>query len=257
MARILDPLPSLLLIVGAILPTTQGCASLVFGYVHVMQTITTQYSRREFQVIDGETDQPVKKAFVFVEGADASVHNGSGFTDKNGKITLRVAKYVSGASHAEAEGYLHSIGHANGNPEKGQRPSPLTIIRIYRQPAPVAGLEIPAGFRGVFRVRWPQRYLNTPDDYSSTTWPAGQREFYTKVDPDDPITVAILPPLMGEQHGGLWCARLDDGTPFVSRTRSRAADGRASISISCRTCAIESHLARTVLPFSNWETRRI
>src|SRR5688572_16854243 len=99
-----------------------------------------------------------------------------------------MARHIGRGFHARADGYLwnEAVAAADGQT--------AVIVPLYRAPEPLAGVEIPRGFRGILRV---QEGAEPQIPGVPASWPAGQREFYTVVRPDG-ITKLEAPPKLGD-----------------------------------------------------------
>ena len=185
------------LILAALFLTAAGC-----GW-------NVNYDRVNVRVIDGDTGRPVSHASVSAPRGSWGATGDRDTADADGRATLRVARHVGRGVEADPAGYLSSVNYRGGVGE-------VTIL-VYRPPRPLAGITIPAGYRGILRIGTrdggPAAMPQPPDP--GPPWLGGKREFYTKADVSGLTDVAPPPRLTPFQ--GLaepWIARFDDGTPL-------------------------------------------
>ena len=188
-----------------------GCTWLALGvnnahHMTLERAITPRVEQR-VRVLDAETGEPVAGAHVVVvhnfDWMDDWVVEGTSGAD--GVATLRLATeylhLVSG--HVTATGY-----HGRDDFDINVDSNDAADVHIYREPSPSMGLRVPNGFVGSFVYRLGK----TKYDFAfPPTFPAGQRVWWTEVDPAGAETVVEQPPLLG---GTGW-----DGVPVARVTR--------------------------------------
>lgn len=191
--------------------TSVGCDSFPFIVSDLSAQLTARYEHYNVLVLDGDTAEPIKKARVRGPYTGGAMSRDSGWTDSKGRIRLRASCHSENPKFtAEAEGYLWGELYTGTVSRNGKD----VTIELYRPPAPLIGITIPNGFRGVIEVQFAGG--NTPWP-THRTWTPGQREFYTPIEIDG-VTVLLASPIPRgierEGAGGVWIVRFDDGTPL-------------------------------------------
>src|SRR5690348_3376839 len=103
---------------------------IVVGCTSLLGCASADYVSPQFVVFDGETNQPIKDAYIHAPGEWGTSTRG-GKTDANGRAKVRMAQWVSEPS-VEASGYLIS-------PYLDPPRDRVEIrVALYRAPIPVA-----------------------------------------------------------------------------------------------------------------------
>jgi hypothetical protein len=175
-----------------------GCAKDAAHDMTPERGLASRQTKR-FRVLDAETRKPIPDALV-IAVHDLDLMNDltiRGRTDANGIVTLQLAReYLHLLSvSVEPVGYIsrHSLGF--DEPGTGRFADDPTDIYVYREPAPAAGLRIPAGFRGPIVYQHdstPQREFRFPPDF-----PPGTRVWWTDLALDGVTVIAAAPKLGG------------------------------------------------------------
>jgi hypothetical protein len=140
--------PSFLFLKVSLLLCT-GCAQLV-----------------KFQVLDGETKQPIPNASVGLE-YDPFTFTGStdGKTNSDGIVRLWAYPSRGAGVWTSAQGYLRNGGFPHSISERDVEHGKTVTIWLLAEPTPEVVLVVPKGFRGTFTVEeqaWPDALPQTP-----------------------------------------------------------------------------------------------
>ena len=191
------PLAALLLLLAA--PMTGGCWPV------------NDYERVDVRVIDGDTGRPVAGADVTANPGPWGAKSDIATADAAGRANVRATEGLGFGITSYTPGYLTGTTRFDRDPATGQ-----VIVPIYRPPKPLAGVTVPAGFRGPFRVKLWESNDPQPEPLEPTPpWLDGKREFYTPADAGG-LTRLTPPPELTHQpyDTQLYLARFADGTPL-------------------------------------------
>ncbi len=197
-----------------LLVCSQGCFALLLGPAALEDRIVRSHQKVVFLVLDAETTQPIPGATVTVGYAGwAGMVPGdvAGVTDTDGKVELRVVRDRAPGASVETSRYM-----PNPEGELGGRPPSQMVLRVFRLPRPYHVLEVPAGYRGILEFRivplgWDR---DPPQEYPN--WKPGQREFVTRLEPEQVATMQCLPEFGGQTYDfeSILLARSADETPI-------------------------------------------
>jgi hypothetical protein len=180
----------ILLPLAALLTCCTGCLDMMYAYGEMQTKIEDRFTPRsytqvQFQVLDGDTLQPLSGLSVGVDNCamyDWFRDDSSGVTDRQGRVTLRVIRNRTPSVGADLDGYMRAVA---AEASLGADPPASRVLHLYREPRPYHVLQVPVGFEGTIRVH----VINEPDPSRRPTprdwpnWHPGDRAFVSQLDP--------------------------------------------------------------------------